>query len=81
MSLIKSSNKKISDRLEALETGTIKRKRSLKITATGLGDASAVKKKRVASTKASAKIAQMTVDDNDDDEDDDIVDETDSEQG
>ena len=77
MSLIESSNKKISDRLAALESGSVKRKRPLKVTASGSGDTSS-KKKRLASTKANVKMALLTADDNDDDEEEEIIEETDS---
>ena len=80
MNLIESSNKKISDRLAALESGSVKRKRPLKVTASGSGDTSS-KKKRLASTKANVKMALLTADDNDDDEEEEIIEETDSEHG
>ena len=80
MTLIESSNKKISDRLAALESGSVKRKRPLKVTASGSNDPS-LKKKRLASTKANVKLAKLNADDNDDDDKDEIVEETESEHG
>ena len=80
MNLIESSNKKISDRLAALESGSVKRKGPLKVTASGSNDPSS-KKKRLASTKANVKMAMLNADDNDDDDEDEIVEETESEHG
>ena len=61
MKLIETLNRKISDRLEALETRKLKRPQKQSSSCD-----TAIKKKRAASTKADVKTAQMMADDNED---------------